>query len=155
MASNKTLSTVAKDADEIGAGDDVVVFDDNGAIVEAGFLCDVQGDSAEIRIGHAKFESVPLATVAHPDSPAAEASRLRPLTKGERECLTSMYERGLGLPSSAGSRIGYLLLKRGLLGTADDALPGGDGGKVSITEAGCAAIGRPSGGAFRLGEPKH
>jgi hypothetical protein len=64
-----------------------------------------------------------------------------------------MYERGLGIGTPDGDRIGYLLLKRGFLGVAD-RLPNGEGGKVSITEAGCAAIGRPAEGASRIGEAK-
>jgi len=146
-------SRIAPDADGIGAGDDVVIFDEEGVIADAGILCEVDGDDAEVRIGHALIKVVPFGTVAHPDSPAAEASRARPLTESERACLVGMYEQGLGIGTPDGDRTGYLLLKRGFLGVAD-RLPNGEGGKVSITEAGCAAIGRLPEGAFRIGEAK-
>jgi hypothetical protein len=146
-------SKVAPDADEIGAGDDVVILDEEGVIADAGVLCDIDGEDAEVRIGHALFKVVPFGEVAHPDSPAAEASRSLPLTEGERECLVNMYEKGVGVGTPGGDRIGYRLLKRGFLGVAD-RLPNGEGRVVSITEAGCAAIGRPGEDAFRIGEAK-
>jgi hypothetical protein len=67
-------SRVAPDVDEIGAGDEVVVLDGEGGISGLGILCDVDGEQAEVRVGDS-VRKLPLTTVAHPDSPAAEACR--------------------------------------------------------------------------------
>lgn len=66
-------STVAPDAREIAAGDDVVILDDDGGIAKEGVLRDVfDRDLAEVQVGRRWF-TAPLDHVAHPDSPAAEA----------------------------------------------------------------------------------
>lgn len=65
-------SKVAPDADEIGAGDDVVVLDGEGGIASEGVLRDVQDERAEIQVGRS-WITVPLGAVAHPDSAQAEA----------------------------------------------------------------------------------
>jgi hypothetical protein len=83
----QTHSKIAADADEIGAGDDVVVLDGDGGIADFGVLCDVDGEQAEVRVG-ALVRTVPLATVAHPDSPAAEASRSKGPSHEESEVIT-------------------------------------------------------------------
>lgn len=59
----------------------------------------------------------------------------------------------MGLGTPGGDRIAYLLLNRGFLRVAA-GLPNGEGGKLSITEEGCAAPGRPVEDAFRIGEAK-
>jgi hypothetical protein len=65
-------SKVAPDADEIGAGDDVVILDGEGGISEEGVLCDVQDERATVNTGR-EWVTVPLGAVAHPDSAQAEA----------------------------------------------------------------------------------
>jgi hypothetical protein len=70
----KVYSKVAPDAREIGAGDDVVILDDDGGIEKEGVLRDVlDGGMAEVQIGR-RWITVQLDRVAHPDSPAAEAA---------------------------------------------------------------------------------
>jgi hypothetical protein len=80
-------SKIAPDADEIGAGDDVVVLDGDGGIADSGVLCDVDGEQAEVRVGDS-VRTVPFATVAHPDSPAAEASRSKDPSHQKSEVIT-------------------------------------------------------------------
>lgn len=65
-------SKVAPDAEEIGAGDDVVILDGEGGITDEGVLRDVQDERAEVQVGRS-WISVPLGAVAHPDSAQAEA----------------------------------------------------------------------------------
>jgi hypothetical protein len=65
-------SKVAPDADEIGAGDDVVVLDGDGGISDEGVLRDVEDGRATVQVGRV-WKTVPLGAVAHPDSPQAEA----------------------------------------------------------------------------------
>jgi hypothetical protein len=83
----QTHSKVAPDADEIGAGDEVVVLDGDGGIADSGVLCDVDGEQAEVRIG-GSVQKVAFAMVAHPDSPAAEACRSKGPSGRQPEVIT-------------------------------------------------------------------
>lgn len=68
-------SKIAPDAEFIGAGDDVVILDGSGGIAAGGVLVDAADPSkAEVRVpGETEWRVVPLALLAHPDSPQAEA----------------------------------------------------------------------------------
>ena len=83
----QTHSKVAPDADEIEAGDEVVVLDGEGGITDSGALCDVDGEQAEVRVS-GSVRKVLFATVAHPDSPAADACRSEPPTDAGSEPFT-------------------------------------------------------------------
>lgn len=66
---------VAPDAEEIGAGDEVVVLDGEGRIAAEGVLRDVEDGTATVQTVRS-WITTPFAMVAHPDSPQAEACAL-------------------------------------------------------------------------------
>jgi hypothetical protein len=69
------LSPLGGGAEFVGAGDEVVVVTE-GRVTARGVLADVAADgiTASVRTITGRWLDVPLARVAHPDSPMAEAA---------------------------------------------------------------------------------
>lgn len=67
------LSRIGPNAEFIGAGDSVVVIQ-HGSIVARGVLVDGNADRCIVSVGREWREYTDAWSVAHPDSPAAEAA---------------------------------------------------------------------------------